>query len=471
MDEKYRMPMIAALLVFSVFLTYYFHAILALGTVFSHIFYIPIILSALWWGRRSVLVALFLAGLLVGSSIIFRLGDPTIINDYLRALMFVVVSLVIASLSEQVQGRQHELHREKNRFQTLLDVAGVLLVVINADQTVGLINRRGLELLGYREAEIMGKNWFDVIAPDQYRQEAKGAFDRIMAGDMTAFEQAETPVVSKTGREYTIAWQDTVLRDESGTIIGILASGKDITDRIRAEEALRVANEEANLYLDIMVHDINNANAVALGYAELLADTMNGAEREMVTKLHTGIRRSVEIIQNVTTLRRLRSQDCALQEFDLDEVIRAEIRQHPDLEIVYDGRQVGIAADELLPEVFTNLIGNSTKFGGSDVQVCVRVAEYDDTVVVSVEDTGPGVPEETKSCIFSRFSRGNSTKSGKGLGLYISRMLVERYGGRIWVDDRIPGKPEGGAAFRFTLQKTGRSLRQRADACPLIARC
>ncbi len=471
MDEKYRMPIIAALLAFSVFLTYYFHAILTLGTVFSHFFYIPIILSALWWGRRSVLVALFLAGLLIVSSIVFRLGDLTTLNDYFRALMFVVISLVIASLSEQLQGRQRELHREKNRFQTLLDVAGVLLVVINADQTVGLINRRGLELLGFREAEIMGKNWFDTAVPERYRREAKGAFDRIMAGDPTAFEQAETPVVSKAGREYIIAWQDTILRDENGTIIGVLGSGKDITDRIQAEEALRVANDEANLYLDIMVHDINNANAVALGYADLLVDTMSGVEREMVGKLRRGVRRSVEIIQNVTTLRRLRSQESALQEVDLDEVIRAEITHHPDSEIFYEGRSVRVAADDLLPEVLTNLIGNSLKFGESGVKICVKVAENDETVEVSVEDTGPGIPDEMKSRIFSRFWRGNSTKSGKGLGLYISRMLVERYGGAIWVDDRVAGNPEKGAAFRFTLRKTGRSVRQRTDACPLIARC
>ena len=77
----------------------------------------------------------------------------------------------------------------------------------------------------------------------------------------------------------------------------------------------------------------------------------------------------------------------------------------------------------------------------------------DGEVRVSVEDTGPGVPNGIKKRLFARFERGLGHGRGEGLGLFIVRTLVERYGGKVRVEDRVPGRPEEGAAFRFTLKK------------------
>jgi two-component system sensor histidine kinase BarA len=85
--------------------------------------------------------------------------------------------------------------------------------------------------------------------------------------------------------------------------------------------------------------------------------------------------------------------------------------------------------------------------------ITIRVEDCGNEVRVSIEDTGPGIPDELKGLIFNRFKRGSSRASGSGLGLYICRMLIERYGGRIWVDDRMAGQPEEGTAFRFTLRR------------------
>ncbi|MEG3056025.1 MAG: ATP-binding protein [Methanoculleus sp.] len=138
---------------------------------------------------------------------------------------------------------------------------------------------------------------------------------------------------------------------------------------------------------------------------------------------------------------------------DLDEVIRNEIGIFSEIDFHYRGTELVVVADPLLSEVFTNLIGNAIKFGGPTVEVTIRVEEIDDAVLVSVEDTGPGIPDEVKETVFTRFGENRSRKSGQGLGLYITRMLIERYGGRIWVDDRIQGRPECGAALRLTLKR------------------
>ena len=73
-------------------------------------------------------------------------------------------------------------------------------------------------------------------------------------------------------------------------------------------------------------------------------------------------------------------------------------------------------------------------------------------LVVEVEDTGPGIPDNAKACIFDRFTADTRTRSSYGLGLHIVKMLVESYGGSVRADDRVPGNPSSGAAIRFTLR-------------------
>jgi two-component system sensor histidine kinase BarA len=217
--------------------------------------------------------------------------------------------------------------------------------------------------------------------------------------------------------------------------------------------ALQESNRMVNLYLDIMGHDINNANNAANLYADLLLEEVAGEpEEEYVSKAKKGLQKSAEIIKNVNTIRQIQESVPHLKRIDLDGVIRGEIAHFPGSRIDYPGTDLSVLADDLIPEIFANLIGNALKFGGSDVQISIRVIGHGNEVAVSVEDTGPGMTDALKERIFDRFARGNHRVFGSGLGLYICRMLVERYGGRIRADDRVPDRPDEGTAIRFTLR-------------------
>ena len=220
---------------------------------------------------------------------------------------------------------------------------------------------------------------------------------------------------------------------------------------------LEMSNRAATLFLDIMIHDINNANTIAIGYTQLLVDALEGEQREMARKMLSRLEQSSETIGGVATLRRARESRTALTQMDLDRVIQAQTANFPAVLIHYEGHPVAVLADDLLPEVFANLLGNAEKFGGPDVEITIRVEEHGEEVEVSVEDTGPGIPDTMKATLFSRFGKGECrlAGAGAGLGLYICRMLIERYGGKIWVDDRVLGEPGRGAAIRFTLRKAG----------------
>ena len=91
-----------------------------------------------------------------------------------------------------------------------------MITVLGADGTVQLANRRACEVLGYDEAELRGKHWFDVIVPVSDREPTRGVFKQLMAGEIESTEEYENRVVSKTGEERLISWHNTVLRDEGG---------------------------------------------------------------------------------------------------------------------------------------------------------------------------------------------------------------------------------------------------------------
>lgn len=215
---------------------------------------------------------------------------------------------------------------------------------------------------------------------------------------------------------------------------------------------LEDANDETNLYLDIMTHDINNANTGALGFLEMLAEKLEGDNKKFADIVLTSINQSIEIIRNVSTIRKMHEQKAAMRPVNLDDVIRKEILHFSNTKIHYSGTEVVVLADDLLGQVFTNLIGNSSKFCGENGEITISVGEKDNNILVTVSDNGPGISNEMKPQIFDRFRKGKGKKSGKGLGLFITRHLVEGYGGRIWAEDRVPGHQDQGAAIHFTMK-------------------
>ena len=278
--------------------------------------------------------------------------------------------------------------------------------------------------------------------------------------------QGEEVMVTRLDREPL--WVDTSaapIRDGGGAIVGAIAILTNITERKRAEEALQryaenlgrlhhdleTSNREANLYLDILTHDIGNTENVSNLYADLLIESLNGEAAGYVKKLQRSVQKSIEILGTVSTIRRIHQASPDLKPMDLDAAIRGAMEGYPDSIFSYHGAHHLVEADDLLTVVFANLIGNAVKFGGPEVVVAVRTEQDDGFVRVSVEDTGPGVPDKDKQEIFQLYEM-KKRGVGKGLGLYLVQILVERYGGKIWVEDRAPGRPEEGAAFKFTLR-------------------
>jgi len=130
------------------------------------------------------------------------------------------------------------LEMERDRVQKYLDVAGVMFVVIGADQRIQLINAKGCEILGATESQVVGENWFDTFIPLADRTPIREIFSQLIAGSIEPVEYYENTVITRTGEERLIAWHNTILNGEDGKIIGTLSSGVDITESRSSQLAL-----------------------------------------------------------------------------------------------------------------------------------------------------------------------------------------------------------------------------------------
>jgi two-component system sensor kinase FixL len=146
------------------------------------------------------------------------------------------------------------LRRERDRAQSYLDLAEVMLLALDANGRVALINRKGCEILGYTEAELVGRDWFEQVVPERTRDASRASFDDVLRGRRDAMSYVEDTVLTRDGEQKLIAWRTTVVRDERGETVGTLSSGEDVTERRRAEtqllkseSLLRAAQAIANL--------------------------------------------------------------------------------------------------------------------------------------------------------------------------------------------------------------------------------
>jgi two-component system sensor kinase FixL len=130
------------------------------------------------------------------------------------------------------------LRRERDRAQSYLDLAEVMLVAIDDVGRITLINRKGCEILGYTEAELIGRNWFEQCLPERHREAARAALHAALSGAREPPAYAEDAVLTRDGELKLVAWRETLVRDELGRAVGLLSSGDDITERRRAEQAL-----------------------------------------------------------------------------------------------------------------------------------------------------------------------------------------------------------------------------------------
>ena len=228
---------------------------------------------------------------------------------------------------------------------------------------------------------------------------------------------------------------------------------------------LAIADKHKSEFLANMSHELRTPLNAILGYTELILDNIYGDVPEKIQdvleRLEQNGRHLLGLINNVLDLSKIEAGQLilTLNPYSMEELVQTALNSVEALAaekklelkaVVSPDLTTGKGDEQRIAQVFLNLLGNAIKFT-EEGEIKVEVTASNETFLVSVSDTGPGIPEADQKRIFQEFLQvdGSSTreKGGSGLGLSIAKKIVEMHGGRIWVES-IPGE---GSIFRFTL--------------------
>jgi PAS domain S-box-containing protein len=274
-------------------------------------------------------------------------------------------------------------------------------------------------------------------------------------------------IIRKDGTRRSIEASVSLRKDSSGRPIGFRGIIRDVTERKEAEEFLRVKTEElarSNRDLEqfayVASHDLQEPLRMVTSYVQLLARRYNGKlgsdADEFINFAMDGSIRMRKLINDLLTYSRVKTQGRALEPTDCETVLnqsldnlKVAIEENKAL-VTHDSLPKVMADSPQLVELFQNLIGNAIKFRGSEPpRIHVSAGRNGNGWIFSVRDNGIGIAPEYSKRIFIIFQRLHSREkyAGTGIGLAICQKIVERHGGRIWVESEV-GK---GATFYFTL--------------------
>ncbi len=355
------------------------------------------------------------------------------------------------------KGLWARLLEERDRAQRYLNIAGAIIIAINEKGIVTLINKKGCDVLGYKEEEIVGKNWFDLCVPERVREKRREAFRKVMAGEEQEVEDYESTVLTKSGEERIIAWHNSTLTDEKGQVIGTLSSGEDITKRKETEVELIRSEKLASLgqLAASVAHEINNPLAGIMVYITLLLKKyqekkLQTEETEIqLLKMKKELERTSGIIRNLLDFSR--RSDADMRPIEINRVVEAalllvrhqislenialELKLAKDLPLVH-------AAFDQIQQVLINIILNATQAmpDGGKLTIATSIARnvkinetFKNTIKIDITDTGVGIPKENLSKLFTPFFTTKEKGKGVGLGLSVVHGIIERHKGKIEV--------------------------------------
>jgi PAS domain S-box-containing protein len=378
----------------------------------------------------------------------------------------------------------HELYESlqsgEDRLRRVINTIPAQVWSTLPDGSVDFINQRLLESTGLTVEALLGSGWQSIVHPDDRARYVAEWRSALAAGEPVEIEAR----IWTAQRDYRwLLVRNVPLRDDLGGIVKWYGTGIDIEDRKRAEDALRKTQADlahANRVTMMgelsaaLAHEINQPISGAITNASVCLRRLNGEQpdldgaRTAASRIIRDGNRAAEIINRVKLF--FRKSVVTKEPLDVNEVIREmeillrnEATRHSiSVQTKLAAGLPLIVADRVqLQQVLMNLMINgidAMKAADGPRQLTLGTqTENNEQLVVSVEDTGIGIPVEQAGQIFDAFF--TTKEHGTGMGLRISRAIIEAHGGRLWATDNHPR----GASFHFTLSLS-------SDATSLDAR-
>jgi PAS domain S-box-containing protein len=358
-------------------------------------------------------------------------------------------------------------------LENLIETANVMVVGLDHEGHVTIFNRVAEVVSGYPRAEVLGRKWIDLGVlpePESWQQD-------VIVGKWRMPLENQQTIKGKNGQIRTIAWRNSLQELSESSRVALISVGIDVTEQLEAEAALieakhlaEAANRSKSEFLANISHEIRTPMNAVIGMTGLTLRTeLSDKQRNYLEKVNAAAHGLLGIVNDVLDYSKIEAGKLHFEKrnFHLENLLDhlsallGFKAQDKGLELLFDvdaNVPTALIGDEMrLNQVLLNLLSNAIKFTNAG-EVCLRIkciegGEHDDAHVLlrfETKDTGIGISESQRAKLFSAFVQADSSTTrnygGTGLGLTISKSLVEMMDGEIWVESQ----PGVGSSFIFT---------------------
>ncbi len=361
---------------------------------------------------------------------------------------------------------EEKLRESEERFRRSFDDAPIGMALVSLEGRWLRVNQAVCAIVGYSHEELLATDFQTITHPDDLGADL-AYVSQLLEGEISHYEM-EKRYFHHAGHVVHALLTVSLVRDEHGQPLYFISQIQDITDRKRIQAVLvaqtrelKRSNQELEQFAYVASHDMHEPLRAILGFANILkrqcGDRLDAAANQSVNQIVQGARRMADLIDDLLTLSRVGSQGKAFVRSDITEALK---RAEQNLSVAINERGAIIRHDPLpslpvdvsqLTLLFQNLIGNGIKFCRNRVPEIQVGATRVDKIrwEISVKDNGIGIQDKYFDRIFGVFQRLHTREEypGTGIGLAVSKKIVERHGGQI----RLESKPDLGTTFYFTL--------------------
>ncbi len=377
---------------------------------------------------------------------------------------------------------EERLQEQERLYRGLVESQQDLIVRVDSQNRFTYVNDAYCRVFGKSREELIG----NTFAPLIHEEDIEPTMEAMKDLERPPFRAyMEQRALTKDGWRW-LAWEDSAVLDDQGRILEIQGVGRDITDLKEAQRKAEASSRAKSEFLATMSHEIRTPMNSIVGMADLLAETeLTPEQKEYVKHFRRAGETLLNLINDILDISKIEAGHLQLEEspFNLEEVLektaafmsfRANEKGLNLLWRIQPGTPLNLSGDaNRLQQVLVNLLGNAIKFtdegqvtltvervprealqnGASQqkVHACSGTQESDLCLAFTISDTGIGIAEQDREHIFESFTQGDSSTTrkygGSGLGLHISKRLVEMMGGAIEVQS-TPGR---GSTFTFTV--------------------
>jgi len=386
-------------------------------------------------------------------------GDYLLKDNLTRLVPAIERELREAAGRRERHAAEEELRVSEARFRATFEQAAVGMAHVGLDGRFLRVNRKLCDIIGYPEEELLQITFQQITHPDDLEADIAQR-QHLLAGEINTFTM-EKRYLRKDGSTVWVNLTDSVLRDRAGTPEYFIVVVADVT-------ALHELQEQQRVFIHMVSHDLRSPLTVILGNTQIIEEMMTAEPfGDPMPTCIASVRRSAErlnvMIDDLTDAARIegRQLQLKLREVRLADFVQDILQRFGTalgaerIQTAFPAGLPPLQADaDRLERILLNLLSNATKYSAPGTEIMLAAQREADGVTVTVSDRGAGIAADDLPHIFERFYRATGVTrkaEGIGLGLYITRLLVEAHGGRIWVESR-PGE---GSTFSFTLPTVG----------------